>query len=265
MLSFPAGPVRRLLPMALPVSLLLVLGAGSACAPGMVRHPESPSTRFVTTAGPNASLIFMARTEDGVVLVDLGWVGADDALRAGLEELDSDSASVAAVFLTHGHRDHIGAWPLVRDADFYLAEDEVPYLHGEVEWGGWIPRWADALREPDLPARGEIRTHAFSRDTTLVVGGDSIHAFLVPGHTAGSAAYLVRETLFMGDAVSWTPFSGFRAAQVGFSDDVRRAEGSLADLLRRVEGHSIRQLCTAHARCTPLTPEFRERVMGSDR
>lgn len=40
----------------------------------------------------------------------------------------------------------------------------------------------------------------FSKDTVFVFGRDTLHAFLVAGHTAGSTAYLFRGVLFVGDA-----------------------------------------------------------------
>lgn len=255
------GPFRR---SARPLlAVFPLLPSISGCAWAVLADGETPTSRFVTTAGPNASMIFVARTTEGIVVVDLGWSDGEEALREGLEAIGGAPREVTHVFLTHGHRDHIAAWPAVRHARFHLGEAEIPYFHGEVPFGGWIPRWADAVVGEVYPARGELSVVPLRGDTVLVVGTDSIRAFAVPGHTPGSTAYLVRGTLFVGDAVSWTPFGGFRPAQWGFSDDTRRAAESLRELFERVRRLPVRQVCTAHARCAPFDDAFVEDVLGS--
>jgi glyoxylase-like metal-dependent hydrolase (beta-lactamase superfamily II) len=215
----------------------------------------------IRAAGPGHSMFSLFETEAGLVVVDLGWWGAASELRNTLAAMDADSTDVVAVFLTHAHRDHIAAWPVVRGATFYLAEAEAPHFFGEAEYEGWIPRTADRLAEPLLPRRGDIEVITFASDTAIVMGRDTVHAFLVPGHTPGSTAYLMRGVLFAGDALARTPW-GFRHALPGYSDDVAQAAASLRSLFERVEPYDVRMACTAHAECAEFNEAFRREALA---
>ena len=251
----PPGAVRGLLLLG----FFLVAGCGPRVAPVL---EEPPTSTVVTTAGPNNSMIHAARVEGGVIVIDLGWWGSDDALMQGLDELGAGPEDVRAVFITHAHRDHLGAWELVGHAPFYMAEEEEPLFFGDDRPGGWIPRWADRIRGRHLPEREEVEVRTFASDTTIHVGEEPIRAFKVPGHTPGSTAYLFRETLFAGDAVAHSSLGGFQPARRGFSDDVTEARRSLAELRERLEGYPVRYICTAHAQCTELDDDFWDDALG---
>ncbi|MGH7448010.1 MAG: MBL fold metallo-hydrolase, partial [Longimicrobiales bacterium] len=117
------------------VVLLLLGGCALRLPPGLESPPHSV---VVSSGGPNASAIYAARVDGGVILIDLGWWGAGDALEKGLTQLGAAAPDAIAVFLTHSHRDHIGAWRSVRHAPFYVAEPEVDLLFGRRQHGGWI-------------------------------------------------------------------------------------------------------------------------------
>ena len=247
------------------VVLLALLAAGSAamsgCTLGLERVRQPGRAAAVTTTGPWASMIYLARTDSGVILVDLGWLGAERALAKGLGELEATPEDVVAVFLTHSHRDHMHAWPAVRNATFYVAAPEVSRLTGSEEHRGPVPKLVDRLFPPPLPKSGELKMVVFSRDTSVVVGGDTVRLFTVPGHTPGSAAYVLRNTLFGGDALARTPLYGFRSAKPAYSDDVERSRESVRSLFERVAPLGVRTACTAHAKCAPFDDDFRTAVL----
>ncbi len=242
---------------------IALLAVGSACS---ARVPpeltQAPHSAVVTTAGPNQSMIHLARVETGILVFDLGWWGAEAGLAEGLAELGATEEDVAAVFITHAHRDHVGGWRAVKHAPFHMGEEETELFFGKVRPGGWIARWAARIRSRDLPEPGEVEVRTFSSDTAFVFGADTVRAFPVPGHTQGSSAYLFRETLFAGDAVAHSPLMGFHAARRGYSDDVEEARESLANLRARLEPYRVRYVCTAHAHCAPATEEFWEELLG---
>jgi hydroxyacylglutathione hydrolase len=227
-----------------------------ACAPPAARPTPAPNAAVALSGGPNRSMAYLARVGPGVIAIDLGWWGAERSVRRALSELGTGPDDVTDVFVTHSHRDHVGAWRLVRHSRFHLASAERPAFTGERGHRGWIPRGAERLRRTPLPRAGELDVRAFSRDTAFVFGADTLRAFVVPGHTAGSAAYLFRGTLFLGDAATYTRWGGFGPARRGFSDDARIAARSLDALWARIPRGQVREVCTAHAKCSRLTPEF---------
>jgi glyoxylase-like metal-dependent hydrolase (beta-lactamase superfamily II) len=201
-------------------------------------------------------MVYLARVPSGVIAVDLGWWGAEQSVRGALRGLGASSDDVTDVFLTHSHRDHVGAWRLVRRSRFHVAAAERATFVGERAHRGWIPRTFERLKQSGLPHLGEVDVRTFSRDTAFVFGRDTLWAYLVPGHTAGSVVYLFRGILFLGDAATYTRWGGFAPARRGYSDDARTAAHNLDALWARLPAGRARYVCTAHAKCAPMTPEL---------
>jgi len=110
------------------------------------------------------------------------------------------------------------------------------------------------------PVDGEISLRPFHADTAFAFGRDTVRAFTVPGHTAGSAAYLFRGVLFVGDAVARGPLAGFQPARDVFSRDYLQNRESLRSLFTRTQPYEVRWVCNAHAKCAPLDSAFIRRV-----
>lgn len=236
----------------------VILGCARSVSP-LVRRSASV---VALTGGPNTSMVYLARAGERVIAIDLGWWGSRRAVTAALRELDASPERVTDVFLTHSHRDHIGAWRLLRRSRFHLADAERPLLFGDRPHGGWIPRLAERIRPSGLPRPGDLDVDAFSRDTTFVFGRDTLFAFLVPGHTAGSTVYLFRGVLFLGDAATHTPWGGFGPARRGYSDDAAAGAVNLRTLWLRLPRDGVRYVCTAHGHCARYSAAFMKDVGG---
>lgn len=234
--------------------LLLVVSGCALHVPPALEAP--PHSMAVSSGGVSRSAIFLHRVEGGIVLIDLGWWGADEALADGLKQLGARTDDVIAVFLTHSHRDHIGAWRSVRHAPFYVAAPEAELLFGRESHGGWVPSLAEKIKGSDLPSPDEVEVHAFSSDTVFVFGRDTLRAFTVPGHTAGSAAYVYDGILFAGDAIGRTWISGFRPALGRYSVDEAEARRSLESLRERIAPFRVSLMCTSHLKCSAATDDF---------
>ena len=253
--------MRRLTGATAPTLLAAIwIVAGAACARAVTPLIEPSSSAVALTGGPGTSMVYLARTDSGLVAIDLGWWGAEDAVREALDRLDAEPAEVTDVFLTHSHRDHIGAWRIVAGSEFHLAASEWPALVGERLHEGAVPHWAEYVKPSDLPDSGEVSVRTFSTDTSFVFGMDTLRAYVVPGHTAGSAVYLFRGILFLGDAATWTPWRSFGPARGMYSDDRDLARANLRALWARLPEEGVRLACTAHARCTAFSANFRRDV-----
>jgi hydroxyacylglutathione hydrolase len=227
-----------------------------ACARPAKPPATGSGSAVALSGGPNTSMVYLARVPSGVIAIDLGWWGAERSVRGVLSGLGASPDDVTDVFLTHSHRDHVGAWRLVRRSRFHVAAAERATFVGERAHRGWIPRTFERLKRSALPRRDEVNVRTFSRDTAFVFGRDTLRAYVVPGHTAGSVAYLFRGILFLGDAATYTRWGGFAPARRGYSDDARTAARSLDALWARLPRDTVHSVCTAHAKCSALTPAF---------
>jgi glyoxylase-like metal-dependent hydrolase (beta-lactamase superfamily II) len=206
-------------------------------------------------------MIYLARTDSGIIAIDLGWTGAEAALERGTRRLNATPADIRYAFITHAHRDHIGGWPVVRGARFVLGLEEIPYFTGAAQYKGLVPSSAERVSETEHPEIKEISMIPVSRDTTFALGADTLWAFPIPGHTGGSVAYLFRGILFAGDAVNYRPMSGFRGARPEMSDDPARSRASVAALWQRLDSTRVRTVCSAHAKCAANTDELRRSLL----
>jgi glyoxylase-like metal-dependent hydrolase (beta-lactamase superfamily II) len=237
----------------------LVLLAG--CTMNLPRV-EGPDRSAIPTAWPWESLIYAARTEDGrVFVVDLGWRGAERALERGLARIGARPEDVTDVFLTHSHRDHVAAWTAVRQARFHLAESEVPLFLGRTTHADLPSRVSAATLGDAGPWSGELAIRPFARDTVFAFGADTLRAFLVPGHTSGSAAYLYRGVLLVGDAISRPYHTGYGPGMGIFTADRAGNRAALASLFERVRAYDVQWVCTAHGKCARPDERFIRKVL----
>jgi glyoxylase-like metal-dependent hydrolase (beta-lactamase superfamily II) len=209
-----------------------------------------------TTAGPWRSMVYAAKTDSGTILVDLGWAGAGRRLRGELRGIGAVPADVTDVFLTHSHRDHIAAWKTVCGARFHMWMPEEPFFVGKKRHVDFPSRFARSLFGRAGPRPGQVDVRVFAGDTAFVFGRDTVLAYPVPGHTRGSAAYLFRGILFVGDAVARKPLRGYGGADPFFSLDTRMNRQSLIGLFARVPMERVRWVCNAHAKCSQPSEHF---------
>jgi glyoxylase-like metal-dependent hydrolase (beta-lactamase superfamily II) len=247
----------HLLRPLLPLGFAALLGG---CTYHLAAIQEPGRAVAFTTTGPWRSMIYAARTDSGVMVVDLGWAGAGHRLRNKLRGMGVEPGDVTDVFLTHSHRDHIAAWRAVRGARFHLWLPEQPLFEGTKRHVDLPSRAARSSAGDAGPRPGEVDVRPFGGDTAFVIGADTVRAYSVPGHTAGSAAYLFRGVLFVGDAVARKPWRGYAGADPVFSMDTRMNRQSLIGLFARVPMERVQWVCNAHAKCSRPSERFITKV-----
>lgn len=187
---------------------------------------------YVIDAGPGA-----------VALVDAGNDKAGKAILADLARRGLGPEGVKAIFLTHGHRDHTGGVALFPKADVLALADEGGIVEGrEGSQGPFV-------RLMPVHPTGIRVTHPLKDGEAITLGDLVVRVYAVPGHTKGSAAYLARGVLFLGDSADQTRGGGLAPARRLFSDSVPQNERSLGALAGRLtaENQAVRWFAFGHS------------------
>jgi glyoxylase-like metal-dependent hydrolase (beta-lactamase superfamily II) len=119
---------------------------------------------------------------DTCVVIDPGY--EPDTVLAHADRLGK---TIAAIFLTHGHFDHVGA---VKDI---VAEVGCPvYLCQE-----------DLSMPPQMTAGPLYYTNTYGEGDVVKFAGLSFRVLHTPGHTPGSVCLRCEDALFSGDTLFW--------------------------------------------------------------
>ena len=168
---------------------------------------------------------FMLDTGDGkVALVD---AGADPKARAILAELERrhlTPADVSVILLTHGHGDHISGCAMFPHAAVYAMAEDIPLTEGRARATGLLTRWFP-------PNKLGLKVKVALQDgDTVTLGKLKAKVYAAPGHTRGSAVFLVNGVLFMGDSAEATAKGTLAACKYIFSEDQKQGIASLKKL-----------------------------------
>jgi len=185
---------------------------GQVLAPGVETVKDGFVSAFLLDASPGK-----------VALVDCGNDKQGKALLAALQRRGLSPSAVMAIFLTHGHADHLGGCGLFPDAQVYALQEELP-----------------------LPVRV---THALRDGEVTGVGLLRVEAFATPGHTPGSAVYFADGVLFFGDSAGGSKDGTLMPAVRLFSKAPGQNAASLRALAARLQprAQQVRVLAFAHS------------------
>jgi glyoxylase-like metal-dependent hydrolase (beta-lactamase superfamily II) len=239
--------MKRFLKIAGLVLLVLIVAIGAVLAVTfMGRQPVVDGQEFsgirIIEDGFTAVGVIPVNDRQ-VALVDTGQDAEGDVIKRELARRQLQPDSVAAIFVTHGHQDHIGALGQFPKAEIKALEAEVPLVEGRAGAKGPVPRL--------FPVRPTgIKVQRVLHDGEVVMLDTlPVRVYAVPGHTAGSAAYFVNGALFVGDSADIASDGRLQGSPWIFSDSQEENRESLARLEQRLvsDGVNVRVIIPAHS------------------
>jgi hydroxyacylglutathione hydrolase len=189
------------------------------------------------------SIGFIDLGDGKIALVDAGNDPTGKALLAELARRKLGPDAVTTVLLTHGHGDHMAGIHVLPSAAVYALAADVDLAEGRTGGHGTLTRFM-----PVKPTGVKV-TRALTDGEVLTLGSRKVRVFAVPGHTAGSAAYLVDGVLFLGDSAGASKDGKILPAPAAFSDDPAQNRASLKALADRLkpEAADVKFLVPAHS------------------
>lgn len=178
-----------------------------------------------------------------VALIDAGNDKTGKAILAELSRRQLGPDAVTAILLTHGHPDHTAAIAVFPKAQVMALEADSGLVAGTASAHGPITRMF-----PASPTGVKV-TQPLQDGQTVTLGDTTVQVFAVPGHTQGSAAYLVDGVLFLGDAADVSRDGKLQEAPWAFSDSQAQDRASLVSLDKRLleQNADVKVIACAHS------------------
>jgi hydroxyacylglutathione hydrolase len=237
--------VLRALGLLVLVLVLAVVLVGVVTFGGMPDIPDGRDlgggTRVIKDGF--VSLFVLDAGDGAVALVDAGNDPDGEAILSELGRRGLGPDAVKAIFLTHGHADHVAAVRLFPGAQVMALAEDVDLAEGRARGKGPLPKMVPA------PKRNVRVSKTLKDNETVHVGTLTVKVLAIPGHTGGSAAYLARGTLFLGDSADAQKDGRVDAAKWLFSDDAQQNRASLKALAARLapRASEIKTLAFSHS------------------
>jgi glyoxylase-like metal-dependent hydrolase (beta-lactamase superfamily II) len=239
--------MKRALKILALVVLVIVVGVGALLAATfMGRRPVTDGQTFNrarVVADGFSSMGLITIDERQLALVDAGQDTGGEAILAELARRGLGPEAISAVFITHGHQDHIAAVRLFPKAQVMALEADVPLVEGLAGSRGPLTRLF-----PVQPTGITVGRRLRDGDV-VTLGSTTVRVYAVPGHTAGSAAYLVDGVLFVGDSADISSDGELHGSPWIFSDSQPENRASLVRLEQRLasDGAKVTAIVPAHS------------------
>ncbi len=227
--------------LALFVLTIVAIGYSAFGGRAPIVDGAEPATGVRIVKDGIVTVGFVDAGDGKVLLIDAGNDPEGKAVLAELARRNANADAVSAIFLTHGHPDHTNGAHLFPHANVYALEADIPLAEGREGSHGPVTHFFSP--KPN----GTKVTRAVHDGETVTVGSTAVRVFAVPGHTAGSAAYLARGVLFLGDSASLKSDGTLAGAPWALSDDSAQNHQALRALADRLRPEQVQIVAIAPA------------------
>ena len=136
--------------------------------------------------------LFFIPSGDDWIAIDAG--SDANAVMQEMKRMSIDVQRVKGVFLTHTDYDHVASISMFPNASIYMSKQEEQMVDGSIR--------RQLLKKNKLPQLSNSNQIVWMADNEVIdIGAHKVRIICAPGHTRGSAVYVVDEKyLFSGDA-----------------------------------------------------------------
>jgi glyoxylase-like metal-dependent hydrolase (beta-lactamase superfamily II) len=164
-----------------------------------------------------------------MILVDCGNDRHAKAILDALKQMGLGREAVKTILLTHAHPDHIAGCAIFPHAEVFAMAAEQSLLEGRTAASSPIGFLMGKKNSGIHVTRYLQDGDTFQRGNVLVT------AYLIPGHTDGSAAYLAAGTLYLGDSADSAKDGSLLPAKRFLSNDIEQNHASLKRLAEKLK------------------------------
>jgi glyoxylase-like metal-dependent hydrolase (beta-lactamase superfamily II) len=185
-----------------------------------------------------------------VIVFDTGLDPQGKPIDAVLSALHASRDDVTDVFITHGHFDHVAGALVLPKAKIHLGAADVSMAAQKSQPDGLRPPLLGKLLSnppvtANAPMTGPVTFPVGASDPAKVV-----KAFPVPGHTAGSYAFLYDGVLFVGDTMVLRQ-GRLEPTPAMFDPHPGDNKKAIASLKAALANETVDIVCPSHSGCTP--------------
>lgn len=164
----------------------------------------------------------LVRSGDTTLMVDAGF--RERAMRRSLEKRGVEPEDVDHVLLTHGHGDHVAALALYSNAEIWA-----------------LPEEDSVLEEQGVSATSDLVAGSQS------FGDITVEVLPVPGHTPGSAVYVIDGVALLGDTAQIAKDGRLTPVAEKYSEDPEEAEKSLGTMAQALLDLGVSVILPSHS------------------